>query len=395
MNGSTALRHIDEIESRLIRIERKIGELRAWQAVLVNELDKMHAHRSDASRTMTEWLQSHLDVSRDTARALSVAGRKCTGEGAAIQADLADRDTFDRAVATHRLMDTGLDADRARGTRHMNLEDVRKMTGKRRRTGPVDEQRAFEERYLKLQPTLDESAWTVSGRLSGAMGAIVDKALSSSADALRRLPSGETASRAQRQADALVMALQESPIGKAEHEGSHASAEAATHATVFVDARTTDSDSHTATIPFGPTIGPNVLEGILCNGTVRVVGMDADRPVAATSATRAIPPAIRDSILLRDDGCTVDGCSSRYRLEPHHVQRWSEGGTHDPDNLTTLCWYHHHVAIHGRGFRIDPESPANRRRLLPPGRHRRPPTAREASQDDARPAQAPALATVP
>ncbi|MCB1246263.1 MAG: hypothetical protein KDB69_03240, partial [Acidimicrobiia bacterium] len=107
---------INDIEERLVAIERRIGELRAWQAVLINELDKQHAHRVDASRTLAEWVQAHLDVSKETARALVVAGRGSTGQGAPIQRGLADRVTFDRAVATHRLMETGLSAAEARKT---------------------------------------------------------------------------------------------------------------------------------------------------------------------------------------------------------------------------------------------------------------------------------------
>ncbi|MEA3501731.1 MAG: HNH endonuclease, partial [Actinomycetota bacterium] len=57
-------------------------------------------------------------------------------------------------------------------------------------------------------------------------------------------------------------------------------------------------------------------------------------------------------------------CTSRYRLEPHHIVLRSDGGTHDPENLTTLCWFHHHVAVHQQGFRIDPNSPALCRRLI-------------------------------
>ncbi|MDP8958147.1 MAG: hypothetical protein M3N51_02875 [Actinomycetota bacterium] len=44
----------------------------------------------------------------------------------------------------------------------------------------------------------------------------------------------------------------------------------------------------------------------------------------------------------------------------------SESGSHHPDNLTTLCWFHHHVVVHGMGYRIDPGSPPQRRRFHPP-----------------------------
>ena len=376
---------VAEIERRLVALERKIGELRAWQATLVNELDKVNAHRTDASRSLSEWLQSHLDVNKDTARALVVAGRQGKNDGAPIQADLADRVTFDRAVATHRLMNTGMTSTDARATRSMNLEDVHKLTARRRRVTPVDERKAFEERYFRIQPTLDESAWTINGRLSGVMGRIVDKAITQRADELRLLPTGEVSTRGQRQADALVSMLQDA-LGTTNDDHP---ADSGGHVTVFVDARhgstqpstgmatgvatANPASGVTAEIVFGPQVGPNVLEAILCNGTVRVIGMDGDTPIASSNATRAIPPAIRDAVLFRDGGCTIDGCDSRYRLEPHHINPRSHGGDHDPDNLTTLCWYHHHVAIHGNGYHINPQSPPHRRTLAKHQTHRGPP----------------------
>ncbi|MEN8235007.1 MAG: HNH endonuclease signature motif containing protein, partial [Actinomycetota bacterium] len=81
---------------------------------------------------------------------------------------------------------------------------------------------------------------------------------------------------------------------------------------------------------------------------------------------RVIPPRLRRFVLARDDGCTIAGCTSRYRLQTHHVIPWSQGGPTDAANLTTVCWYHHHIAIHGKGFTIDPATPSQRRRLLPP-----------------------------
>lgn len=63
----------------------------------------------------------------------------------------------------------------------------------------------------------------------------------------------------------------------------------------------------------------------------------------------------------------TDGCRSRYRLEIHHARERRRGGSHHPDNLITLCWYHHHVAIHGMGMEIDPDTPVHRRLRWPGG----------------------------
>ncbi len=62
----------------------------------------------------------------------------------------------------------------------------------------------------------------------------------------------------------------------------------------------------------------------------------------------------------------IDSCRSSYRLQTHHVIPRRDGGDNTPTNLATLCWYHHHIAIHRKGHRIDPHTPPHRRRLLPP-----------------------------
>ena len=91
----------------------------------------------------------------------------------------------------------------------------------------------------------------------------------------------------------------------------------------------------------GPRVGPATVERILCEGSVEVIARTEDgEPLAMGRTSRAIPPRLRRFVLARDGGCTADGCTSRYRLQPHHRVPWSEGGPTDPSNLTTLCWYH-------------------------------------------------------
>jgi len=49
------------------------------------------------------------------------------------------------------------------------------------------------------------------------------------------------------------------------------------------------------------------------------------------------------SVVLASDGqrCQVTGCPSRTALHIHHMRPVSEGGSHRPDNLVTLCEFHH------------------------------------------------------
>jgi hypothetical protein len=152
--------------------------------------------------------------------------------------------------------------------------------------------------------------------------------------------------------------------------------------TVFLDATFASPTNGEAgvTIESGPQVGPATLEAILCHGVIEVTARTEDgSPLALGRRSRAIPPRLRRAILHRDGAaCTIEGCVSRYRLQIHHIVGWADGGRTDPDNLTTLCWFHHHVVIHGRGFAIDPSSPPQRRRLLRPPIHGPPGRSSEA-----------------
>ncbi|MDP8209141.1 MAG: HNH endonuclease signature motif containing protein [Candidatus Electryonea clarkiae] len=51
---------------------------------------------------------------------------------------------------------------------------------------------------------------------------------------------------------------------------------------------------------------------------------------------------LREVVLSRDgDHCQVSGCPSRVTLHVHHKSPVSKGGEHVPDNLVSLCDFHH------------------------------------------------------
>lgn len=58
-----------------------------------------------------------------------------------------------------------------------------------------------------------------------------------------------------------------------------------------------------------------------------------------------IPPFwsyLRSVVISMDSGrCQVTGCPSRLDLHVHHKQPKAEGGPHTPENLVTLCSFHH------------------------------------------------------
>jgi 5-methylcytosine-specific restriction endonuclease McrA len=77
----------------------------------------------------------------------------------------------------------------------------------------------------------------------------------------------------------------------------------------------------------------------------------------AVKATQTVPPAVRRSVLLRDQHhCQVPGCRHATFVDVHHIQPREEGGGHEPENLVTLCSAHHR-ACHRGALSIEGSAP--------------------------------------
>ena len=239
------------------------------------------------------------------------------------------------------------------------------MTARHLRLTRRNEQQTFAQRSIMLQPSLDEAFYKIWGGLPGTDGKILEQALNLRADQFPPIPDHKRCPRNQRFADALVSIAQDS-IDGTQTEGTPT----VPIVSIFVDAQLAarTGGEAGAQIDTGPRIGPLTLEEILCDSHVEILATAQDgTPLTVGPTSRTIPPKLKRFILHRDGGvCTTDGCQSRYRLQPHHIKPKSQGGTHHPENLTTLCWYHHHVVIHRNGYHINPNSPPQRRRFLKP-----------------------------
>ena len=93
--------------------------------------------------------------------------------------------------------------------------------------------------------------------------------------------------------------------------------------TVDAEAMTGTNGEAGATTTAGPGIGPNTLDRLLCGGSVELAITSDDGAILGLGATtRVIPPRLTRAVLARDDGCVVDGCSSRNHLEVH--KSWND-----------------------------------------------------------------------
>ena len=327
---------VDAAERTLVAAEAHIGMLRAIQMDAIDFLDRAQVATADGARTMRDWVAAKADVSPETARDLVRTARYTENRPELRTALLEGDATFDRVVAAARItVDTSEPL-----FRHLDVAGVRREAARCRTITAEEEQRTFLDRFLVGQPSLDESWWKVFGGLDGYLGALFFKTLDETADQLPDDPQAPKDS-SWRRATALGLLVA-------------GDTQAPPQLTVFVDAdQATPTDGRAGVyLEAGPRVGRTILETILCDAVTEVIGITGDgTPLRYGRKSRTIPPALRKAIIHRDGNrCAIGGCGSRHRLQVHHITPWSQGGATNPENLITLCWYHHHIAVHQHGL---------------------------------------------
>ena len=350
---------------------------------MLAELDQAQVCTVDGARTLAEWVTGRLDVAPETGRALAYAAQS---ESQVLAGELAAGEvSLDRVVATRKLANAGASEVAIEASAGVAVQHVRRLVSRHEEVSTVEEAAVFGTRRLFAQPNLANTAWNLHGRLSAIDGEVVFKALEDRADTLIPQTDPHRPTLPQRRADALVAwamdHLDPSGTDASKPDGSQPSGSRRLAATIHVDHVLAKKTAGRAgvTTRHGLKTGPNTLAEVLCAGTVTGYVVD-DASVKTVDVKQVtIPKPIREYVWHRDGGCTADGCVSMYRLEPHHIHEQSHGGDHHPDNLTLLCWFHHHVVAHQQGFTIDPASPPGRRRFLRPSPDRDPPDTSSSS----------------
>ena len=332
----------DQLDRVIVQTESGQARLRALEMAAIAEKRRRKTHMQDGYRSIVDWVTARADVSQQTARRLCWTASRIEEAPEVAEALAEGEMTFDRAEQVARLPESH------RQHHHgYDVSQLRRHVARLRRLSPRREKKATSG-YLNFQPSLDETTESIWGELPGTDSRMVRKAIDQRADEI--MDAEVNLAVAERRALALVAICQDSLYEEPDAGGSPPA-----EITVMVDARTaaqTNGESGVAVLE-GPQIGRNALEAVMCNSIVEVVGVPEDgQPLNLGRRSRTVSPALRRFVLNRDMGCTVEGCSSTYRLEVHHTVPWSEGGATDADDLVCICWFHHHVAIHRLGFTI-------------------------------------------
>jgi hypothetical protein len=342
----------DQLDRIIAGGERDIASIRMMQMAAVAEKRRRGSHRQDGFKSIVDWTAARADVSHETARAICWTSSRLTDAPEVAEQLAVGEMTFDRAQLVSRLPaevrseHEGYDIYRLRRL----VADHKRLTRKReQKTGNGFLHFGSEE--------LTTPFW---GELPGLDARIMEKAVDQKADEI--IPTDAGLPLAERRAVALAAICTDS-LYDPEKNPEGVPVEVA----VTVDARVAASSNGETgvSVVAGPRVGPQVLEEILCDGVVEVVGIAEEGQLFDLGSSRTIPEKIRRFVLARDGGCTIEGHHSRYRLQVHHNNPRARGGDHDPKKLTTLCWYCHHIAIHREGLELHRIGPGRYRLKRP------------------------------
>ena len=353
-------------ENNLKDIQREIDRLRGRQLAWLKTVIRRRGIARDGYRSLVDWTASRLDIPHTVARDLAHLARRLDDD----MIDLIQRGhlPFDRTVATQRLLQAGAAPADVAASADLDLVGVGKLATRFRKLSKGDERSEFERQYVNLRASDDGAVWHLSGRLTATDGQIIRKALDRRADQIPPLTPSDPdteLSPGQKQAIGLTTMAQDD-LDHNLTPGDPAGREPVIM--LIRDKTLAEASGNTRGVEVlgGPRAGPQAVEAAECEGRVEPVTITDGQIVNIGPTRRHIPKRLRRAVLARDRKCVIDSCRSSYRLQTHHVTPRRDGGENSADNLATLCWYHHHIAVHRKGHRIDPDTPPHRRRLLPP-----------------------------
>ncbi|HKV87216.1 MAG TPA: HNH endonuclease, partial [Candidatus Dormibacteraeota bacterium] len=116
----------------------------------------------------------------------------------------------------------------------------------------------------------------------------------------------------------------------------------------------------------GGMVSSQTAQRLACDGTLCRVLTAGSVVTDVGRATRAIYPATKRALRVRDKGCRWPGCDRPLSWSSaHHIEFWTRGGETRLGNLVTLCWYHHRC-VHEGGWQV--VRSGSQLRFIPPDR---------------------------
>jgi hypothetical protein len=356
-----------ELLERTRDLVEVINRAQAELARTVRVADSKQAFAGDGQATAASWLRGHCRLSRTAAaqvvrngRALeqlpSVEERHAAGALTADQVDLIGKITgarFAGLIEAQSGTVAGVGEVLARFAADRPHEDlvrlVHRLLERLDTDGPEPD--PTEERFLSFAKHADGS---LTGRfhLDALGGEKLQAALESLLQANR--PAGDTRSRSQQQADALVQ-LCDLHLGCGTLPLLRTTKPQVAVKIDSDDLADPGAGRGAAGLGFGGIISAAKARQVACDSELRRYLLDLDGELLDLGRSqRLVTAGLRKAVELRDETCVFAGCGApNHWCEVHHVIHWLFGGETNLENSALLCERHLTQVHHGFSIQRD------------------------------------------
>ena len=272
--------------------------------------------------------------------------------------------SYSKVRAITRIATTEIEAELLEMAQHATAAQLdRIVRGYRRAVSLESAEAAHRDRFLACEWDEDGSL-CVRARLTPEDGALFLKAIEAGRDAIRDREEAhavatqggsaepEPGNRPIRvnDADALLEVAELSLVSGSSPRSAGDRHQVIVHADAEALAGTGEQAG--CRIDDGPAICGESARRMACDASLVPVLHGPKGEMDVGRKTRAIPPAIRRALEIRDEGrCRFPGCENRRWVDAHHILHWARGGKTKVDNLVLLCG-HHHRLVHEGGFAL-------------------------------------------
>jgi Domain of unknown function (DUF222)/HNH endonuclease len=334
----------EEIAARLDGLFRQKAAVEGSIVVLLGEVGRRQAYRSEGATATEPWAVERFGVSVPTARALAHLGELASDIPHLVESLCVGELSLDkvRALADVATAETERQlAEEATACSVRQLGDVARRAAATRgpRARSKDDRRSVR---------FNEQCRTMTVQLPPASFAETRSCLEARA---RAVPSDGETPFDERLCDAFLELVRSS--GRAASATTTSPYVVVVHVPLAALVEASGEES--------ALVGELERDGLVSAAVVRQIACDATLAVAVDDdvghtmyegrARREPNPAQRREVVRRDRHCRFPGCANVTFTNTHHVVPWKPGGRTDLENLALMCVHHHHL-VHSTGWEM-------------------------------------------
>ncbi|MEA2434626.1 MAG: hypothetical protein QOG54_2083 [Actinomycetota bacterium] len=343
--GSAIAEGRDAIRTGLMGTLPEAGRVDLERLGWIAKADRAELWRSEGARDCAEWLSAVFHISNWKARRW-IGAAKALERLPFTAAALGNGSlSLDKVVELARFATPADERALVTWARRVKMSSIRKRADAELKRTALEATRAQDARYLRTtrwDNHLEIEAMLPLDEGIALMAAVDRLAHELPSDPDVADPSTEITSIEQRRADALVLLATNAGAGSKKEST----------VVVYAPIEALAGDGGGCSID-GAGFHPETARRLSCDCHLNIVleGIDGDA-MGIGNSSRIIPRRIRRHVLKRDSHtCTFPGCEMSRFVDIHHVTHWAHHGPTHPNNLITLCDFHHKV-VHEMRWKV-------------------------------------------